>query len=172
MWSVNSFLPQLHDGACLQFILHNSLHSWWVASPCPETPYHQFSLYFIVKSSCSKFSLCSHWICGRKQEDPRWKHWACPRPHCVRRLPALAGQSSRRLESLQLAAFCTNGSRHCHSSHNARVLQVFVGSFLARMLKELFRWLLSMGEGEKTVKIMKRIAKMNGKEVPIKRNQK
>ena len=47
----------------------------------------------------------------------------------------------------------------------------FVGSFLARMLKELFRWLMSMGEGEKTVKIMKRIAKMNGKEVPIKRNE-
>ena len=47
----------------------------------------------------------------------------------------------------------------------------FVGSFLARMLKELFRWLMSMGEGEKTVKIMKRIAKMNGKEVPIERNE-
>ena len=26
---------------------------------------------------------------------------------------------------------------------------------------------MSMGEGEKTVKIMKKIAKMNGKEVPI-----
>ena len=39
------------------------------------------------------------------------------------------------------------------------------------MLKELFRWLLSMVEGEKTVKIMKRIAKMNGKEVPIKLNE-
>ena len=40
-------------------------------------------------------------------------------------------------------------------------------AFLARMLKELFRWLLSMGKGEKTVKIMKRIAKMNGREVLI-----
>ena len=39
------------------------------------------------------------------------------------------------------------------------------------MLKELFRWLLSMGEGGKTVKIMKRIAKMNGREVLIKRNE-
>ena len=28
-----------------------------------------------------------------------------------------------------------------------------------------------MGEGEKTVKIMKRIAKMNGKEVPIEQNE-
>ena len=35
------------------------------------------------------------------------------------------------------------------------------------MLEGHFRWLMSMGEGEKTVKIMKKIAKMNGKEVPI-----
>ena len=44
-------------------------------------------------------------------------------------------------------------------------------AFLARMLKELFRWLLSMGKGEKTVKIMKRIAKMNGREVLVKQNE-
>jgi len=34
------------------------------------------------------------------------------------------------------------------------------------IMPESCRWLLSMGEGEKTVKIMKRIAKMNGREVP------
>merc|ERR1712130_218202 len=33
------------------------------------------------------------------------------------------------------------------------------------IMPESCRWLLSMGEGEKTVKIMKRIAKMNGREV-------
>ena len=37
----------------------------------------------------------------------------------------------------------------------------------SQVAMEFFRWLLSMGEGEKTVKIMKRIAKMNGKEVSI-----
>ena len=35
------------------------------------------------------------------------------------------------------------------------------------MLEGHFRWLMSMGEGEKTVKIMKKIARMNGKEVSI-----
>jgi len=38
--------------------------------------------------------------------------------------------------------------------------------FTPVIMPESCRWLLSMGEGEKTVKIMKKIAKMNGKKVP------
>jgi len=38
--------------------------------------------------------------------------------------------------------------------------------FTPVIMPESCRWLLSMGEGEKTVKIMRKIAKMNGKKVP------
>lgn len=38
--------------------------------------------------------------------------------------------------------------------------------FTPVIMPESCRWLLSMGEGEKTVKIMKKIARMNGKKVP------